>query len=281
MKINTSYPYPVLYIENDDYVESTFTTQYVLNESFGQVEICTEFQLKNDVIKRYIEEGSFSYLLRIECPQTSFRKAYEIITESHEISIPSNLLRGKIEIYSFIIAKEKVENYENDCLNEWYLDTVLTFEKGNLIAIGEAIEIQLFEDNMELMDLPSIVTVRKSLKGEYMDVELHSNTITISLPQFEYNQYASNANSRIKHTILSMVIVPSLVYVFSRIQEGGEDLEEYVWYQVLEKIFEKNNYRLADVGTDRLSALQAAQLVLRKPLKSSFEEIEKLNRVDD
>lgn len=281
MKINASYPYPVLFVENDDYKGSSFSSEYDLNESFGTVEIRTEFKLKDHVIKRYIEEGQFTYLIRIECPQTSFRKAYESKESDFEISIPSDLLRGKVEIYSFIIAKERVENYVNSQLNDWYLDTVITFEKGNLIAIGEAIEVQLFEDNMELMDLPSIVTVRRSLRGEFMDVELHSNTITISLPKYEYSQYANNANSRLKHTILSTVIVPSLVYVFSRIQESREDLEEYTWYQVLQNIFEKNNYRLTDVGTDRLSALQAAQLVLQKPLKSSFEEIEKLNRMDD
>jgi len=80
---------------------------------------------------------------------------------------------------------------------------------------------------------------------------------------------------------LAAVIVPALVYVFSKVSEANGDLEEYTWYQVMDKIFRENNYRLEDVGTDTLSPLKAAQLVLRKPLKASFEEIEKLHRTED
>jgi len=47
------------------------------------------------------------------------------------------------------------------------------------------------------------------------------------------------------------------------------------------KIFDENNFQIEDVGTDSLSALKAAQMVLRKPLKTSFEEMEKLNHTED
>ncbi|WP_078544794.1 hypothetical protein [Litchfieldia alkalitelluris] len=281
MKINTSYPYPVLYMNNDDYTKSSFSSQINVSESFGEMHIHVSFQLNNIEIKRLIDNQSAVYLIHLECGQTSYRNVFETHSEVLEISVPTKLLRGKISIHSFIIAKERIENYKNDSLNEWYQHIPITFEKGNLIAIGEAIETTLFDDNTELLNLPSIVTVTKSLKNDYMEVDIHSNNITILLPEYEYKQYASSGSSRLKETILSMVIVPSLVYVFSKIKDNSGDLDEYTWYQVLEKIFEENNYRLEDVGTDVLSPLKAAQLVLRKPLKASFEEIEKLNKTED
>ena len=281
MKINTSYPYPVLYMNNDDYVKSSFSATIGVHESFGEVRISANFHLDNKEMKRLIENDLSVYLIHVECPHTSFRDVYKTNKKKIEISIPTNKLRGRILIHSFIIAKEKIENYHNDDLNDWYRDISITFEKGNILAIGEAIEITLFEDHTELLNLPSIAKVVKSLKSEFMEVDLHSNVITISLPEYEYNQYASNANSRFKNIILSTVIVPSLVYVFSRIKENREDLEEYIWYQVLEKIFDENGYRIEEVGTDTLSALKAAQMVLRKPLKTSFEEVEKLNKTED
>ena len=78
-----------------------------------------------------------------------------------------------------------------------------------------------------------------------------------------------------------MIIVPCLTEVFSKVAENREDLEGYIWFQVMEKIFKENNYNFEDVGTERLSALKAAQLVLRKPIKTSFEEIDKLSRTED
>lgn len=281
MKINTSYPYPVLYLNNDDYVDSSFNTNIKVYESFGEVKIHADFELNNQGIHELIEKQLGVYLIHIECGQTSFRQAYQTNKKTLDISIPTNELRGKISIHSFILAKEKIDNYQNHLLNDWFKDIPITFEKGNFLAIGDAIETTLFEENLEHLNLPSIAKVTKSHKNEFMEVDIHSSIITISLPEYEYNQYASNANSRLKNTILSTVIVPSLVYVFSKIQDNSGDLEEYTWYQVLEKIFAENNLNIHDVGTDSLSSLKAAQMVLRKPLKTSFEEIEKLNKMED
>ncbi|MDQ1146065.1 hypothetical protein QE429_002892 [Bacillus sp. SORGH_AS 510] len=281
MKINNSYPYPVLYLNNDDYVESSFNTNIKVYESFGEVKIHADFQLNNQGIHELIEKQLGVYLIHIECGQTSFRQAYESSLKTLDISIPTSVLRGKILIHSFILAKEKIDHYQNHLLSDWFKDIPITFEKGNFLAIGDAIETTLFEENLELLNLPSIAKVTKSHKNEFMEVDIHSSIITISLPEYEYNQYASNANSRFKNTILSTVIVPSLVYVFSKIQDNSGDLEEYTWYQILEKIFAENNLSIHDVGTDSLSALKAAQMVLRKPLKTSFEEIEKLNKMED
>lgn len=281
MKINHSYPYPVLYMNNDDYLDSSFNTKIQVYESFGEVKIHADFELINQGIQDLIDNHYGVYLVHIECGQTSYRQAFQSSKKTLDISIPTSVLRGKILIHSFIIASEKIENYQNQLLNDWFKDIPISFEKGNLLAIGDAIETTLFEENLELLNLPSIAKVTKSNKNEFMEVDIHSNFITISLPEYEYNQYASNANSRLKNTILSTVIVPSLVYVFSKLQVNREDLEGYTWYQVLEKIFADNNVNIHDVGTDSLSALKAAQMVLRKPLKTGLEEIEKLNKMED
>ncbi|WP_226036722.1 hypothetical protein [Aquibacillus saliphilus] len=281
MKISTSYPYPVLYMNNDDYINSSFHSKINIQESFGEVQIHLQFELENEGMKRLMEKSEGVYLIHVECGQTSYRNAFKTNKVTLEISIPTEKLRGKIAIHSFIIANQRIENYTNNTLNEFYQEMPITFEKGNILAIGDAIETTLFEDNSEILNLPSIAKVTKSLKNDFMEVDIHSNIITISLPDYEYNQYATNAKSRLKNTILSTVIVPSLVYVFSKMKDNKEDLEDYKWYQVLEKIFDDNNYRLDDVGSDSLSSLKAAQLVLRKPLKTSFEEIEKFNRVEE
>ena len=258
MKISTSYPYPVLYMNNHDYAgESSFHTSIDVSHSFGEVKISVEFHLKDEVITKLIDEGSCVYLIHVECSTTSFRQAFQTKQKSIEVSIPTEQLRGKIEIHSFIIALNRIENYENQTLNDWFKEIQpITFEKGNLLGIGEAIETTLFEDDSEMLNLPSIVKVSKSYSHEFMEVEMHSNILTISLPEYEYNQYATNANSRLKNTIISAVILPSLVYVFSKLKENREDVEEYTWYQVLVKIFDENNFQIEDVGTDSLSALK-------------------------
>lgn len=281
MKINSSYPYPVLYLNNEDYSNSSFSTRIDIQDSFGEIIIQANFDLTNQQIQRHMDKEDFVYVLHVECGHTSFRKVYETQKKQLDVRIPTKNLRGKIAIHSFILAKKRVENYNNDYLSEWYSGIPITFDKGNFIAIGEAIETTLFEENEEALNLPSIVTVSSAPKNEFMEVDIYSNNIVVSLPEFEYKMYASSGSSRLKNTILGTVIVPALVYVFSQLPNNNGDLNQYTWYQVLEKIFADNNYRLEDVGTEKLSPLKASQLVLRKPLKTSFEEIEKLQTMED
>ncbi|MDY0407670.1 hypothetical protein ACFFIS_06825 [Virgibacillus soli] len=280
MKINASYPYPVLYMNNDDYVNSSFETRIGVEETFGEVKFSAKFDLSNVGMKRLIESGQCAYALHIECGRTSYRQVYESFKETMEVSIKDENLRGKVTIHSFVVAKVKIENYTNYQLNDWFKDIPITFEKGNMLAIGNAIEVTLFEDNMEMLNLPSIINITKSEKKEFMEVELNADFIMISLPAYEYDRYATNANSRLKNTIISAVILPSLVHVFTEMYQSN-DYVDYTWYQVLEKIFADNNVSIHDVGSDTLPALKAAQMILRKPLKTSFNEIEKFNQMED
>jgi len=187
----------------------------------------------------------------------------------------------KVFLYSFIVAQTEINNYENALLSVWDQGMNIKFEKGNFLGIGDALEIILHDDDTEFMDLPSIIDIHKGIEKEYMEVEIYSSNIVITLPSHEYESYANNANTRLKSTIISTVIFPTLIYVFSQIREAGRELEEYSWYQVLKGIFTENHYDIEDIGTDKLSSLKAAQLVLKKPLESSFSEIEKFNALEE
>lgn len=277
MKINASYPYPVLYINNDDYVDSSFSSNIQVKKSFGDVVIEVTFQLDNKRIRQLIDSDDCVYSVHIECGQTSYRSVFNTKSEVKTISIPSDQLRGKVFIHSFVLADRSIDNYTNPKLNDWYQGIPISFDIGSIISIGSAIETTLYENNEEMLNLPSIISVTSLSKGEYMEVDLSQDLIVVSLPKYEYEQYIHHRKSLLKDTILASVFMPVLVQVFSSINQEY-DFEESTWYQVLEKIFAENNIRIEDVGTDSFPALQAAQMILRKPMKTSFEEIENFNK---
>lgn len=282
MKINSSYPYPVLHRNNDDYINSKFQVKYETTQEFGELKINAIIELINEGINELILNKAAKFLLHIECPQTSYRNAFGTDNYDFNISIETNYLRGKIYVHSFIIVENDITNYTNQLLSDWYKGMNIKYMKGNILGIGDAIEIILHEDNTDLMDLPSIIDIHRGIDKEYMEVDVYSNNIIISLPSHEYDLYANYANTMLKNTIISMVILPCLTYVFSKVKENSEDIKEYAWYQVMERLFKDNNYRLEDIGNDNLTPLKAAQLVLHKPLKTSFKEIEKkLNNLED
>lgn len=67
MKINTSYPYPVLSKHNDDYIDSEFTTEVNVLEQFGEVIIEGTHALNNHEIKRLIDSHQATYMIHVEC----------------------------------------------------------------------------------------------------------------------------------------------------------------------------------------------------------------------
>ncbi|HWL22383.1 MAG TPA: hypothetical protein VNR38_01290 [Ureibacillus sp.] len=277
MKFNNSFPYPVLSPENDDYKGSAFETRVEAQKTFGQLYINLHCNLQDQKITSLINEGKAKYALHVECPQTSFRKIYQSEETKIVATINENHLRGKIDVHPFILANETIEEYTNPNLNDFYTDATITYEKGNILALGEAVEVTLHELDEESQNLPSIVTIRRSESAKELVVSLNSPQIIIELPKAIYDQYAINAGSRLKETILSMVILPSLIEVFYILKEDSADYSEYKWYQVLEQIFKKNNIPLTQVIDGTTPVLRAAQMVLQNPLEKAFNEIQKLN----
>nr|WP_289036861.1 hypothetical protein [uncultured Allobacillus sp.] len=278
MKISSSYPYPVLHEENDDYTDSSFDVEYIVENVFGELKIKADLKLNNPGIQQLIDSGQATFLVHIECPRTSFRQAIKTDEYQFEINISNSRLSGLVELHSFVIANQKIEDYENIRLNSWYQGMNIQFEKGNFLAIGNAIEVSLNEDNTEMMNLPSIVNIRRGIKQEFMEVEYYQDNIVIVLPSKEYDYYATYANHMLKNNILSLIVMPALVQVLNQLKYG-DGFEEYTWYQVLERIFKENNLNIEDVGTDTLPAIKAAQMILRKPINKSFEEIQKISEM--
>lgn len=281
MKFNNSFPYPVLSSENDNYKNSKFDTTIEAQKSFGQLYVNLKCNLQDANISRLIVEEKAKYALHIECPQTSYRQIFQSEDPTIVATIPDNRLRGKVDVHPFILVNKRIENYENPNLNDFYKGFPINFEKGNILALGEAVEITLFEEDEESQNLPSIVTIRRVEKEKIMTVDIDSDQIIIKLPKNEYDQYSINASSRLKETILSLVILPSLIDVFYRLKESSEDYAEYKWYQVLTQIFEKNNRPLSQVINGTLTPLEATQMVLQNPLEKTFNEIKKFNETED
>lgn len=281
MKINASYPYPVLFEGNDDYTNSSFETTYDLRTLFGKIQVDVGFTLQNQGIQKLVDDGLCKFVIQIESPLTSYRQLFKTTDKQLTIEIDETNLRGKVSLHSFIIATTKIEGYSNGKLSDWFEGAHIVFEIGNFLAIGNAIETDIVDNQFELMDLPSVMKVRLAKGIDVMEVDFSSHDIVVALPEKEYMQYANHANSMLKNTVLTMVILPALTYVFSRMIDSDVAEEDYVWYRVLEKKFQENGYAIEDVGTDELSALKAAQLILQKPLQSSFLEIEKHAEMED
>ena len=281
MKFNTALPYPVLTKENDSYKNSSFDVRVVAKKSFGQLVLEAVFELNNEGLQSLIDQGKAVYALHIECPNTSRRLLIKGNEQMLTAKIEEQQLRGRMDVHAFILANERIVDYTNADWNSFYNGVSITYEKGNVLAFGSAVEIVLHEEEIEEQKLPSIVTVRRAGNREFFGIELSTDQILVLLPEQLYKQYAEYGGTRLKETILSMVILPALIDVFHTIKADPSAYEDYRWYQVLVHIFEKNHVPFERILNDQMPVIEAAQLVLRNPLIASFKEIEKLLAQED
>jgi hypothetical protein len=281
MKFNPALPYPILSKENHSYNNSSFDVQVIPKKSFGQLMLEVEFVLKNEGLQDLINQGKAIFALHIECPLTSFRNLFKGDQKTLSIKIEEQQIRGRIDVHAFILANERIVDYMNADWNTFYFGIPITYEKGNILAFGNAEEIVLHEEAAEEQNLPSIVTVRRAGNREYLGIELGTNQILVLLPEQLYKQYADYGSSRLKDTILSMIILPALIDVFHTIKADSSAYEDTRWYQVLVQIFENNHVPFERVLNDQLPVIEAVQLVLRNPLIASFKEIEKFLGQED
>ncbi|WP_433595418.1 hypothetical protein [Lysinibacillus xylanilyticus] len=281
MKFNPSLPYPVLSKGNDSYNNSSFNVNVVAKKSFGQLVLEAEFELNNAGLKNLINQGKAVFALHIECPHTSFRILDKDDQQTLTIKIDEQYLRGRIDVHAFILANERIIDYTNMDWNSFYTGVPITYEKGNTLAFGGAVEIVLHEEAKEEQNLTSIVTIRRVGNRKFIGIELGADQILVLIPEKLYKQYAEYGGSRLKDTILSLIILPALIDVFHTIKAEPSAYEDNRWYQVLEQIFDNNHIAFERVLNDKLPVIEAAQLVLRDPLVASFTEIEKFLAQED
>src|SRR5690625_2166145 len=108
---NKSFPYPVLSDHTSDYKESSFITKVNYQREGTDLLFHLEYQLINGELKKLIEEEFLNVIFHIECPQTTYRKAFTMKGQTLEVPINESLINGKIEINSFLVTNKVLNDY--------------------------------------------------------------------------------------------------------------------------------------------------------------------------
>lgn len=262
------YPYPVLAGFNDDYVDSKFNV-FVIIQSFPN-ELLIQFkpELNNAGIKALIDNNSASCYVHIECSLTSYRKFVKVPLEGLEYSIPADSIEGPISFCPFVIANQDIPNYTNEKLNKDYGGATFDLEKGNILAIGQEVQIRVEKENDDLANVPSIFAVTEIKDPERKDIVIDNagNKINVQLPSetfFEFKIAMANPNSM--SVLHSMVIIPALMKCFEDMKSKPEEFytfEDRRWFRSLKKAMKKINIDLTEENIMSIDSFTVAQKLM-------------------
>lgn len=276
--VNSIYPYPVLSIDDEDYVNtSIFDAEFTSSPAttFKKAQIHCNFILHDGDLEKLVKQGKAGFYLHVENPRTAFRKLYAVEKgkNTFDLEIDTDYMRQKVEITGLLLAKEEIDGYMSKSVNsELYGSDYIfpTLNIGDPLAVAFTTNINI-EDSDSFKSVTSIMKVAKS-NTDYMIVNPDGEIVYINLPEKQYQQYVKYQS--MQEVILTMVILPALTQLLNYIViNNSSDIDGQKWYMVIERKIKSLDMDISDLMRQDISALELAQRILDNPLERAFEEI--------
>ena len=272
------YPYPVLADYSDDYNDKVFNTSIEMVRDGFNLRLDFVSELTSDSIKKLIAEGKASYVYHLECAQTGFRDV--IISQGVEERYPldKRLICGRIQVCSFIVAREDLIDYASDEFHSDYTGMKFNIEAGCVIAVGDQANFDVYKEVDDIANLPSIFSIIKNplLEIREMLVEFDSNKIIVKLPFYDFPTYKQlNKDANNIPMLNALTIIPALTYVLGEIKlmEVDERTEYniYSWYRTIRKVLYKSfEIDIENADFNDINSLEIAQKLINSPIPEAF-----------
>lgn len=246
---NKLFPYPILInnINLNNFNESKFLLEYEDLTENGLFILNNIFvKLTNPDLEYMFEKGILKCCCIIECPQSMYRKNFEISTSPKRIEISLFNLIGKVEISAFLYAVQSIENYSIDDFEEEYQEYKFDIDKYCMLAIDNGFRQRIDYDNNEDKKKSSIFVLlsdpnenSKTVKWTY-DEKL----IKISVPKLQHSEYDTMKSvTKFKNTFLSMFAVTPLSFILSDFVKEKMPVAElefnFKWFKSFNDSYEK------------------------------------------
>lgn len=235
-----NFPYPFLAKDSSDYKSSSLVVDMEQKRYGFEIEMFFEAVLNNNELIKLLQMGLITIAIHIECPATSFRKAFYLKKSlTTTIKINEKDLNGKVEISSFIIAIKPIRDYTSDDFDDFLKGYSFDFEVGAILGVGDQFSLLI---NKETEDLVNVVSIFKIIRNPSIEtIDFHTNTtderVAIELPEKDYETYKLLRNQiSLQPVLSSMIIIPVLTELLSEIKKKGpEDFQDSLWFNSLDK----------------------------------------------
>ena len=269
------YPYPVLSAMTDDYVDSSFSVDLDVKKGVREINFSIHFKLVNVEIEKLINDGFAEYVAHIECPSTSYRTVLKTDDVNVSVDIPEHKLNGKVAICIFVVAKQDIIDYHNSLFNEDYEDASFSLYRGNVIAIGGQINVEITKEVEELSKIPSIFTICRCAEDvdSCMKFDITGEKIAITLCNNSFSNYKMLSGMPTMLPVLhSMLIVPALIYTFETLKkEGFSEFEDLRWFKSIKRTLGKNDIVFNEELLDITPSYELAQKSLDLPVDRALD----------
>ena len=230
-------------------------------------------------LHRYIRSGKAHYLLHVECRRTYFRQAFPSPHPRFEVPISGDLLFGLVEVSLLVIAAADIEKYRHPGQHADYGTNTFDVNPGEPLAVAQTQSFEAFLEADPILKLSSILDIARGEDGlRVMKVNPEGERIILRLPPGEYDRYRElRADPAIRGLLATTVILPTLLDAFYYLRTLGAELDEFKanhrWSRCVLGRLEFMNIDVTNPDAESGVCLEAAQALLREPLRRSLEDL--------
>ncbi len=283
MKVNEAciYPYPVYRLGSEDYENSDFPLETVIEYDSTNAYIHIQASIPDAAIKDLLEENKVGLYCHIECPRTKYREMFEIdgvCEDVQDIIIDLAKLNEDIEVMCFLVAKEEIVDFKDDNFSEFYKGDSIRFPQYARIGYSEPYNTRITKRLNISGEVPSIFSVIPDSEINCMSYNADNHKIIIYLPENEHDIYCDyhGIDRKIKIMMMNLAVLTEII---SNIQKDADCYSDYDWFSVIEENFA--NKGISDLTADTFKAkpaVEMAQILIPNLCKEAFREFDLSHR---
>lgn len=280
---NRLFPYPVLCIENDDYVDSSFYVECKLTEELAHLVLNFNITLENNKeLQWLIREGHAEFIIHIECSSTAFRTIRKTADSSTSFLIPKARVNKEIALLGAIVAAKKISGFQSSHLNEDYSEEPINFEKGAILAYYNMPKIFVTKEYEELAGGNAFFTIIKRIKTDETEqnpvtYDINDAKIKILVDEEVYDEYIKfHTNPNMEALTGALLVMPALCFMLEtiRAEASTEKYKPLYWYQKIKKACKLQGVDFEnDLIQGEMTSVEIAQQLLKLPINRAFAGI--------
>ena len=234
-KTKGNYPYPILLEDTIDYKTSKISARYLYRSSKNSHNIKIECEINNEEIKKLIEDKKACYAVQVESPNAMYRKMFEFYNNDEiSITIENDEVIDYLDIGIAIIAKENIENYQNEDFVDAYNNIKMKVSKNEVLAVCQNVRQIITLNDEILKEVHSIFNLKKDDNINYVTYDPNYDRILITVPKEIGDFYLKCKGMKDIITILnSILFTPVLTSIINDMNEAEEEFSSRLWFKTL------------------------------------------------
>ncbi len=274
---NKLFPYPTVQADNGVYKSAKYDTQIKYLVEGNQCQLLFHAHINVPEIQALIDKGLATHVFHLECARTYFRRIVEFQTESHSVIISSNEIDRQLEVCPLIVATGDIESFSCSDLSDIFYGEEISFERGDIIAIGSQQLLTIVKEQDTLKKLSSIFYVDSypdDMDTKHMSIIPDDKQIGILIPKNDAARFRQcKDDPKRKNTLFSAFYFPALIGVVDLMKsQDGDEFSDTLWYIHLSTKGIEKGIGDVDQWQDR-TAFEIAQILFDYPVTRYLKEL--------